>query len=72
MNATKSSRITRVPLELKPSSVLRTILTSDVMVTTFAIAFYCVAMCVGLFFLCWAIYNERYGISVRDFLMLAF
>ena len=72
MKSPKSSRITRVPLEPNRESLLRAVLTSDVVVTTLAITFYCSAMCIGMFFLCWWIYNERYGITVRDFLMLAF
>ena len=71
MNAAKSSRVIRVPLDLSPGRLVRGFFKSDLMVTTLAILFYTGIMCVLMFFLSWAVYNERYGISVRDFLMLA-
>ncbi len=52
--------------------ILRALLLSDVMITTFAILIYCLVASTGLFFLSWAVYNERYGIGVRDYFLMVF
>jgi len=72
MSSTKHSRVSRAPLDLRPARLLRVFFKSDLMVTTLAILFYTGFMCVVMFFLTWAVYNERYGITVGDFFLLAF
>lgn len=71
MSDAKSSRVIRVPLDLSPGRLVRGFFKSDLMITTLAILSYTGFMCVVMFFLTWAVYNERYGISVPDFLQLA-
>ena len=72
MSSTKRPRVSRAPLDLSPARLLRVFFKSDLMVTTLAILFYTGFMCVVMFFLTWAVYNERYGITVGDVFLLAF